>query len=87
MWVINGLQSRRSSPVPKFVQRDCARKLPRGATTSREWRALCLEALERARKKADHRCAALEGALQLNQEERVLRSLGIVCRQDLDREF
>lgn len=73
--------------MPKIVLRERPPVTPRGATTPREWRALCQKALERARKKADRRVAGLERALELNQEEKVLRSLGIVCGQDLDREF
>jgi hypothetical protein len=36
---------------------------------------------------SDRRVAGLEKAMASNQEEKVLRSLGIVCEQDLDREF
>jgi len=55
--------------------------------TPREWRALCQRALERAQQASDRRVAGLEKALELKQEEKVLRSFGIVCDQDLDREF
>lgn len=73
--------------MPKTVLRSRAQVTPRGAATPREWRALCQKALERARKVSDRRATGLEKALELNQEEKVLRSLGIVCDRDLDREF
>lgn len=73
--------------MPKTVLRERPQATPRGAATPKEWRALCQRALERARKRSDRRVAGLEKALELNQEEKVLRSLGIVCEQDLDREF
>lgn len=72
---------------PKTVLRLRPQVTPRCAATPREWRALCQRALERARAVSDRREAGLERALSLNQEEKVLRSLGIVCDQDLDREF
>lgn len=72
--------------MPKTVLRDPPIK-PRAAATPREWRALCQKALERAQKAGDRRASGLEKALALNQEEKSLRSLGIICEQDLDREF
>lgn len=72
---------------PKTVLRNRPKDAPRGAATPREWRALCQKALERARRISDRRVPGLERALELKQEEKVLRSLGIVCDQDLDREF
>lgn len=72
---------------PKTVLRSRPQVTPRGAVTPREWRALCQRALERAQQASDRRVAGLEKALELKQEEKVLRSFGIVCDQDLDREF
>lgn len=73
--------------APKTVLRSRPQVAPRCAATTREWRALCQKALERARQASDRRQKGLEKALAQNQEEKVLRSLGIVCEQDLDREF
>jgi hypothetical protein len=73
--------------MPKTVLRSRPQVTRRGAVTPREWRALCQKALERARAVSDRRVAGLGRAIELNQEEKVLRSLGIVCEQDLDREF
>ena len=74
--------------MPKTVFRTKGPEaMRRGATTPREWRALCEKALMRARKANDPRSAGLEKALETNQEQRTLRALGIICEQDVEREF
>lgn len=74
--------------MPKTLFRSAPPELiRRGASTPREWRDLCLKALTRARKVNDPRAVGLEKALEMKQEQRTLQALGIICEQDVDREF
>lgn len=73
--------------MPKTVLRTKPESTRRTAVTPREWRDLCEKALSRARKAADRRSTGLEKALTTRREQATLQAMGIICENDLDREF
>ena len=73
--------------MPRTLLRNPPRTSRRTAVTPKEWRSLCLKALDRARASGDRRAAGLEAALANRREQATLRSLGILSDVDLDREF
>jgi hypothetical protein len=52
-----------------------------------EWSQLLAVAITKAERQNDPRLAGLRKGLEKGQAERVLRRLGIACREDLQRVF
>lgn len=52
-----------------------------------EWSQLLASVIKRAEQLNDSRLAGLRKGLEKDQAERVLRRLGIACREDIQREF
>lgn len=59
----------------------------RTASTPRQWRTLCEQALRRAKAVGDRRAEGLERALATHRERAILQAMGILSELDLDREF
>lgn len=54
---------------------------------SKDWKDLIKNAIERAERTNDRRVAGLRRALVAGNVESHLRKLGIICPEDLQREF
>lgn len=59
----------------------------RTAVTTQEWRQLCRAALEAATEAKDRRAEGLKMALEQGREQQTLQTFGIVCHNDVLREF
>lgn len=57
------------------------------AASHADWKNLIQSAIDRAEKTNDRRVAGLKRALVSGNIEMHLRKLGIVCTEDLNREF
>lgn len=71
----------------KALQRKKKESTRRGASTPQEWKALCRKALAAAEKVGDRRAAGIKVALEKGREQVVLRTMHIICENDITREF
>ncbi len=59
----------------------------RGSLSTLGWASLMRQVIARAETVGDRRVAGLKAALQGGESEALLRKLGIICENDVAREF